>query len=144
MNHFVVGALTAFALLPAAAFADDAPPSPTGHLKLELNALQPVDKACRVTFLATNGLAASLDKATFELAVFGTDSAISRVVSADFKGLTTGKTKVLQFDLKDLGCDGIGRVLVNDVTACGGQGIAPATCLAGLETSTRTKVTFGQ
>ncbi len=144
MNRFVAGALIASALLSAPAFADDAPTSAAGHLKLELNALQPADKACRVTFLATNGLTASLDKATFELAVFGADGAISRVVSADFKGLTAGKTKVLQFDLKDLGCDGIGRVLVNDVTACAGPGIAPGACLAGLETSTRTKVTFGQ
>jgi len=128
-----------FTLAPAV--AEDAA---AGHLTLDLNALQPAANACRVTFLATNGLAAPLDKATFELAVFGADGAIVRVVSADFRGLTAGKTKVLQFDLKDLVCDGISRLLVNDVTACEGPGVAPGACLAGLETTTRTKVAFGQ
>ena len=144
MNRLAAGTLaTLLLLLPVAARAGEVTP-PVGHLMLELNALQPADKACRVTFLATNNLGAALDKSTFELAVFGADGAISRVVSADFKGLTAGKTKVLQFDLKDLACDSIGRVLVNDVTACSGAGIAAGACLAGLETSTKAKVTFGQ
>lgn len=121
----------------------EAATAPPGRLALELNALQPSDQACRVTFLATNELGAALGKATFELAIFGKDGGISRVVSADFAGLTDGKTKVLQFDLKSIACGDISRILINDVTACVGDGVAPGACLALLTTSNKTAVAFG-
>ena len=134
-----IAALCATALLAGPAFAAPA----AAELRLDLNALQPVAGACRVTFLATNGLGAGLDKATFELAIFGTDGAIARLVLLDFKGLTPGKTKVVQFDLKDIECPGVNRILVNDVPACAGEGIEPGACLSGLRTSTATGVAFG-
>ncbi len=134
-------ALLASVLLALPALAEDAPAK--GELLLDLNALQPVSGACRVTFLATNNLGAALDKSTFELAIFGKDGAIARVVALDFKGLTAGKTKVVQFDLKDIDCTNVSRVLVNDVTACAGTGIEATACLAGLKTSTGTGINFG-
>jgi hypothetical protein len=138
----LLAALLACPLLVVPALAQDAPPA-KGELLLDLNALQPATGACRVTFLATNELGAALDKATFELAIFGKDGAIVRVVALDFKGLTAGKTKVVQFDLKDIDCTTVSRVLVNDVTACAGTGIEATACLAGLKTSTGTGISFG-
>lgn len=135
-------ALLAAAILLSAvpAFAGD----PAPKLSLELNALQASDKGCRVTLLATNGLATPIDKATFELAIFGATGDIDRLVSLDFKALPKGKTKVLQFDLKDLNCDDVSRILVNDVTACDGSGLTAASCLSALAPTTRSKVAFGQ
>jgi hypothetical protein len=129
----------ALALLATSAFAEDA----SKTLTLDLNALQPAQDACRVTFLATNGLGAPLDKSSFELAIFGKDGVIQRVVLLDFKNLTAGKTKVVQFDLKSIDCTTVSRILINDVTACDGQGVEAGVCLAALKTSTETSVTFG-
>ena len=112
-------------------------------LHLELNALQPTEKGCRLTFLATNQLRAPLDRAAIETALFDADGAIDRIVNLDFKGLTDGKTKVLQFELADLPCDGIGRVLINTVSACEGTGLVPTACLDNLKTTTRPSITFG-
>jgi hypothetical protein len=138
IRHLAAGlAVAAFATPPVAA-QDTAAPS----LALELNALQPSDAGCRITFLATNGLAAPIDK-TFELALFGTGGSIDRLVSLDFKALSQGKTKVLQFEFSGLQCDAVSRVLVNDVTACEGTGLAAGDCLASLSTSTRVKAEFG-
>jgi hypothetical protein len=112
-------------------------------LALELNALQPAEAGCRVTFLATNRLGGQLDRAAVELALFDTSGTIDRIVTLDFKDLSEGKTKVLQFELAGLQCDGLGRLLVNDVSACEGA-IAPATlCLDVLQTSTRLDIAFG-
>jgi hypothetical protein len=77
------------------------------------------------------------------VALFGTGGGIDRLVSLDFKTLAKGKTKVLQFELSGLQCDAVSRVLVNDVTACEGDGIAAGDCLANLTTSTRAKPEFG-
>jgi len=131
-------AVAALATLPVLAQETMAP-----SLALELNALQPSDAGCRITFLATNELAAPIDKATFELALFGAGGGIDRLVSLDFKTLAMGKTKVLQFELAGLQCDAVSRVLVNDVTACEGTGLAAGDCLASLSTSTRVKAEFG-
>ena len=112
-------------------------------LSLELNALQPTESGCRVTFVATNRLGAELEKSAVEIALFGADGGIERLVSLDFRTMPDGKTRVLQFDLADLACDGVSRVLVNDIVACEGEGIEPRACLDRLETRTATTVAFG-
>lgn len=120
------------------------PAAATKSLTVELNALQPSETSCRVTFLATNGLGAPLDKAAFEVALFNAQGGIDQLVTLDFKALTAGKTKVLQFDLAKTQCDGIGRVLINDVAACEGQGVDKAACAAVLTTANKTDITFGR
>jgi len=134
---FVGVCLAALLVVPVAA-QDAATP-----LALELNALQPVDAGCRVTLVASNGLGNVLDKATFELALFGAQGGIDRLVSLDFKALGVGKTKVLQFELAGLDCAAVTRVLINDVTSCEGPGLAPDACAANLVTSSRVAAQFG-
>lgn len=112
-------------------------------LGLELNALDPADGGCRITFLATNTLGTEISRAGLEVALFGADGGIDRLVALDLKALTPGKTKVLQFRLADLDCTEVTRVLVNDVSACDGEGTTPAGCLAALRTTNRTSVAFG-
>lgn len=132
----------ALALLSPAIAAQEASSAPAA-LELELNALQPAEAGCRVTFLATNKLGAQLDRAAVELAMFDTAGTIVRIVTLDFKDLSEGKTKVLQFELAGLQCDSLGRLLVNDITACEGA-IGPATiCLDALQASTRLDIAFG-
>ena len=131
--------LVALCALSLPAQAQDAP----SQLKLELNALQPAGAGCRVTFLATNQLGAPLNRASVEMALFDTSGAIDRIVTLDFKSLAEGKTKVLQFELAKLDCAGLSRVLINDVTACEGEGLAPDACLAGLVPTARPDVEFG-
>ena len=132
--------LLGLALLCAPGLAQEAP---TPRFALELNALQSAEAGCRVSFLATNELGAQLDRAAVELALFDKAGSIDRIVTLDFKDLSAGKTKVLQFQLTGLQCDNLGRVLVNDISACEGT-VAPASiCLDALETSTRLDITFG-
>lgn len=110
---------------------------PAAALALELNALTPSDTGCRVTFLATNRLGTELTRSAFEIALFGAGGGIERLVSLDFKAMPEGKTRVLQFDIGELGCDKVSRVLINDVVACEGAGLDPKLCLAGLSTVSR-------
>lgn len=116
-------------------------PAPT--LAIELNAVQPSDTGCRVTFLATNTLGAPLDRAAVEVAFFGAEGGIDRIVTLEFKALAQGKTKVLQFDLANLACPDISRLLINDITACQGPDLAPEACLDRLVTSARPDIAFG-
>lgn len=131
------------ALLTAALCATPAMAQEPPTLALELNALTPSETGCRVTFLATNKLGTALTKSGFEIALFGDGGGIERLVSLDFKAMPEGKTRVLQFDIGELGCDKVSRVLINDVVACEGDGLDPKACLDALATSTRLEVGFG-
>lgn len=123
------------ALCATPALAQEA--QPAAGLALELNALTPSETGCRVTFLATNRLGTELTRSAFEIALFGTGGGIERLVSLDFNAMPDGKTRVLQFDIGELGCDKVSRVLINDVVACEGTGLDPKVCLGGLSTVSR-------
>lgn len=139
MRSFVI--LSLVVGLTAPAFAQEAV---APKFLLELNAAQTSEKGCRVTFLATNELGGDLAKASVEMALFNGTGAIERIVTLDFKGLNEGKTKVLQFELANLDCADLGRVLINDITACAGEGFASDACLAGLVPSARPEnIVFG-
>ncbi|TIV69146.1 MAG: hypothetical protein E5V89_20060 [Mesorhizobium sp.] len=130
----------AMSLGPAPAWAQSAP-APT--LNLDLNAAQPSDKGCRLTFVVNNALGADLSKAAFEIALFNEAGVVDRLTVLDFKDLQAGKTKVMRFDLSGADCGKIGRVLINSATECAGTGVEPATCMRGLKTSTKTGIAFG-
>ncbi len=127
-----------FAALAAPALAQ----SPAA-LELELNALTPSETGCRVTFLATKRLGTELTRSALEIALFGAEGGIDRLVSLEFKAMPEGKARVLQFDLAGLACDNLSRVLVNDVVACEGEGLEPKACLAALKPSSRLSVGLG-
>lgn len=134
--------IVAAALAASPVLAQESAPVP--GLALELNALTPSETGCRVTFLATNKLGTEVARSAFEIALFGTGGGIERLVSLEFKAMPDGKTRVLQFDIGEIGCETLSRVLINDITACDGEGLDPKVCYAALSTVSRLdKVEFG-
>lgn len=131
-------AFLAAALCATPVFAQEAQDVPAAPgLALELNALTASETGCRVTFLATNRLGTELIRSAFEIALFGDGGGIERLVSLDFKAMPEGKTRVLQFDIADVGCDKVSRVLINDIVACDGAGLDPKVCFERLTTLSR-------
>jgi hypothetical protein len=134
-------------LATSAALAGDAGKSAEAvkpaALSLELNALQPSDKACRLTFVIANHLSGDITKAAFEIALFDHTGVVDRLTVRDFRELPRGKTKVSRFDLQGADCGKVSRVLVNSATTCSGSAIDPSDCLEKLHTATRAEVEFG-
>lgn len=131
----------AMSLAMAPAWAEGSAPVPA--LTLELNAAQPSDKGCRLTFLVNNGLGTDLSKAAFEIALFNQAGVVDRLTVLDFKDLPAGKTKVTRFDLAGTDCARISRVLINSATECAGTAVEPSACMRQLKTDTRTGMAFG-
>lgn len=117
--------------------------APAPALSLELNAAQPSDKGCRLTFVVNNGLGADLSRAAFEIALFNETGVVDRLTVLDFRDLPAGKTKVTRFNLAGAACGKLSRVLINSATDCAGAGLEPAACMRSLKTSTRTSIAFG-
>ncbi|AZO12448.1 MULTISPECIES: hypothetical protein [unclassified Mesorhizobium] len=134
----------AMSLGPAPAWTQSTPAAaPVQTLSLELNAAQPSDKGCRLTFVVNNALGSDLSKAAFEIALFNEAGVVDRLTVLDFKDLPAGKTKVTRFDLASADCGKLSRVLINSAAECAGSGIDPAACLRRLKTSTKTGIAFG-
>ena len=123
------------------ALAEEAAPKPA--LVLELNAVQPSERGCRLTFVITNNLAGDLAKVAFEMAMFNAQGVVDRLTVLDFKDLPVGKTKVARFELAGTGCTGVTRLLINTATECSGDGIEPAACLRNLKTGSKAEIVFG-
>ena len=117
--------------------------APAPQLSLELNAAQPSEKGCRLTFVVNNALGADLSKAAFEIALFNEAGIVDRLSVLDFKDLPAGKTKVTRFDLAGTNCSKLSRVLINSATECAGTGVEPGACMRGLKTETKTGIAFG-
>jgi len=117
----------------APALADD-----TGHIALELNALDGENQTCRLTFLVTNQHTTPIDKLVYETVVFTKDGRVDRLTLFDFGALPVSRPRVRQFELSDLGCADLGQVLINGAHACTGDALPNGACVNDLRLSSRT------
>ncbi|MCU4651385.1 hypothetical protein N8I71_00955 [Roseibacterium sp. SDUM158016] len=106
------------------------------RLALELNRVDPVDGACRLTFLAENALGEEIAALSLETVLIDTSGVVERLTLFDFGALPMDVPRVRQFDVPGLACEALGRVLINGVSECGGVG----NCAERLQLSTRTDV----
>jgi hypothetical protein len=119
-------------------WAQDATPPIT----VELNKLEPADQACRLFLLLQNHSDQIYDALTLELVSFDKDGLIGQRLAVDLAPVRAQKTSVRLFDLPDTSCDAIGRVLLNDVSACSVGGAVVDACLDRLQVSSRGPVSL--
>ncbi|ARO14984.1 hypothetical protein BVG79_01640 [Ketogulonicigenium robustum] len=118
-----------------------------GRLGIEANAKEDVDGACRVSFLATNGLDENLYKLSFEAVVFDKAGEAAQFTLLEFTELNKGAVRVRQFDLRGRSCDDVGQVVVNRTLTCEAVGLDPSACAQNLDVTSRistNEVTEGQ
>lgn len=120
--------------------AQDADAAAETALRLELNTVTPLEAGCRLTFMATNGLGADLNRLVLETVLITTDGLVDRLTLFDMRALPADRPRVRQFDVPELACDALGRVLINAVATCEGDGIDPGTCSDRLDLSSRSGV----
>lgn len=118
--------------------AEDLPQAPS--IALELNTLTPLESGCRLTFLATNTMEHAIDKLVLESVLFNTDGSVDRLTLFDLQNLPQKRSRVRQFDIPGLTCEAMGRVLINGVAACTGEGVEANACLEALDVTSRTDV----
>jgi hypothetical protein len=125
--------------------------TPTGWIKvhaktqstldIELNGLAKINNGCRMDFVMHNGLAKSIEALSLEIVLFKNDGRIKNILALKVGSLPVGNTRVKRFRLK--ACEDISRILINDVKACKGEGLAPRICMKSLKTNNRTDIKFG-
>jgi hypothetical protein len=109
-------------------------------LDVELNGFAPSQKGCMMTFVALNTLPEDIAKVSFELAFFNDKNAVDKITVLDFRDLPQGKKRVRQFDMPNVKCEAVTRVLINDTPAC--EGPAKGECMKGLVTRSQVSIPF--
>ena len=105
-------------------------------VQVELNALENSENRCRMTFVIENKGKATVESLKLDLALFNGEGAVYRRIVVDMAPVRAAKTVVKAF-VTEGDCAQLGKVLVNEVTACA-PGDA-ATCQDQLALSSRVK-----
>lgn len=109
----------------------------SGNFDLELNTFSDVPGGCRLTFVATNNTAIALSKTAYQVAAFDGAGAVSALMVLEFGELPLSKTKVVQFDVPEVKCGNITRLLVNDQDSCESLEGKQDVCIKALSASSR-------
>jgi len=116
----------------------------TGNFELELNAATDVPEACRLTFVATNGTGIALTATSYQVAAFDAKGVVSALLVLEFGALPQNKSRVVQFDVPNLPCLDISRLLVSGQDQCTSAAGNHDVCLATLSASSRIpEIPFG-
>ena len=85
-------------------------------VSVELNKLEPQDAACRAYFVLENRSPIAFSTLKLDLVMFDNDGIVTRLLAAELGPLPLEKTSLKVFDMEELPCTGLGRLLLNDVT----------------------------
>lgn len=137
-------ALTAGVLLtlPLLGIGQDEPVTldEDAQLGVELNRLEQLDGSCRVYLVFQNKLGVDLDTLQLELVLFDSDGFVQRRLTLDAAPIPADKTSVKLFDLSDIQCDEMGRVLVNNLLELGSPDGALPSDVSKLDLSSKLDV----
>ena len=109
-------------------------------LLMELNTVQDVEGACRLTFLVDNKTGEAIDSVSFETVIFDASGSVVRLSLFNFRDLPVDRPRVRQFDLPGLTCDGLGQALINGANTCVVAGTDSQLCDDALKLNSRTDV----
>lgn len=137
-------AVASVALVPTmpAAASTAGKDEPSDAIEIELNKLEPAADACRPYLVFHNRGTTALDALTLELVLFDADGFILRHFTLDAAPLAAGKTSVKLFEIPGVACNAIGRILLNQVTACAGADGALDDCQQRIRAASRLPVDF--
>lgn len=134
----------------AVAFLEALPPATAqaraeaAKIRIELNKTEQEGDACRVSLVFTNSGIDHYRGMTLDLVFLGKDDVILRRAAIDAAPLRPIRTVVKQYDVPDLSCGAVARVLLKDVTGCRDQDGAKDDCLARIELSHRNGPPFAR
>jgi hypothetical protein len=106
-----------------------------GNIAIDLNKSEPADGGCRFYFEVANGTDLDFSVFSGEFVFFDRSGVMAANMLLSFGRLQPNKRHFQRFTFPALACDGIGRVLINDVRECRHAGPADFDCTAALAVS---------
>ncbi len=139
MRRRLVPFITAAFMLPAVAAAQAPNAKP---VRIELNKLEPGEGKCRTHLVITNKGKEAYSSFKVDLVFFDKKGVVTQRIAIDLAPLRAEKTSVIYFDVPEVDCAGLSKVLLNDVTACSVGTDAQQNCVTRVETTSRSGAQF--
>lgn len=108
-------------------------------VNVELNRLDAREGVCGVQMVVTNSSTTAFSGFALDLVVFDKKGQIARRTVLDVAPVRASKTTVYSFSLKDLQCDAVGSILLNDVVDCAQDAGPVANCVDEVSVSSVAK-----
>jgi hypothetical protein len=137
-NFAAISALLLAALAATIATAN----AQAESLHIELNRLEERDDGCRVHLVVENPSKRAYSSYRLDLVIFASDGVIARRLALETAPLRANKTMVKEFELTGFACRGVGRVLLNDVSACASEIGEMDDCVTRTRVSSRASTSF--
>jgi hypothetical protein len=128
------------ALASPVAVAAQSAEEPQPQLYLELNRVRDVGDACRLTFLARNETGSAIDQAVFETVIFDLSGGVISLSLFDFRDLPADRMRVREFEVPQMPCGTVGKVLINGANTCVIDGSGSEVCDTALSLGSRVSV----
>ena len=134
----ILAMLVSAASMSGHAFAQENTPRVT----IEINRADANADDCRITMVEKNATSADIGTLKLDLVVFDAQGIVAKRIAVDAGALKAGRTFVRTFDLKQIACTSVTRILINDVLDCDMAGLSSADCLDAIGASSRTALSF--
>ncbi len=131
-----LGVVLFSALVSQAALAE------SSSVSIELNKLETHESACRAYLVLENGTNDAFHALKLDLVMFDVEGIVAKRLAVEVAPLPAGKTSLKVFEIDDMACEGIGRVLLNSDLACADAAGSRDDCLDLISTSARGQVAF--
>lgn len=119
-----------------------APGAAADSLAFELNDAKTVDGSCQLIFYILNKTGTTIEQSSYQFGVAQSDGKFTSVL-LQFRPLPNGAPKLQQFNLKDLACENIVGMFVNEPGDClVADGTASPICTDKMVQSTRIGIQF--
>lgn len=131
IRYFIQG-IAALALLSAPIAAN------AGGLHIRLDQVNTGEGQCQLVFVLENGTETEFEQLQAEVVLLSPETRVLRLSLMDFQSLPANGLRVRSFNLPQLDCADIGRVLFNAMGPC--TPLEPRDCTAALRVSSDTGV----
>jgi hypothetical protein len=88
------------------------------QLSLRLDQVTQVQEQCQLVFVLESGFDTGIDDLRAETVLLSPENRVLRLTLLDFQSLPSNALRVRSFNLPDLDCAQIGRVLINALSSC--------------------------
>jgi len=112
------------------------------EIAVELNKLEQRDAACRAYLVTQNLSDTDFESLQLDIVMFDDEGIVAKRLAVEVGPMPAGKTTLKAFDIQDLSCENIGQLLLNDVLQCRDENGERDDCMALIEVSSRSDVSF--
>lgn len=106
-------------------------------LIVELNKVEAIDNGCRTFFLFRNHTVHTFQGFEMSLAILDEEGIIDRLLTVEAAPLPAERTTLKLFEIPETQCDGVGEILLHEISRCEPDQGGPMDCFDILELRSR-------